>query len=304
MQTLPIAPSAALPFVPSFALDEAPTLSISLDDTWSADETLEAETARRPGGAAAGAVFEAAGVTHPGRVRTRNEDAYTVAPEIGFCAVADGLGGRPGGDVASALAVREARRFLSDAAVGGAAVPGLGAPTGLGDLLVGALLFANTAVHEASLSDGRLAGMATTFVGLLVAGGRAAIAHAGDSRAYRLRGGRAERLTVDHSMREAYLQIYGDRARPEVAERNAAIVTRALGVKARVRPDVVTCAVEPGDAFLLCSDGLWGLVEGDEMAFALAGAPTLETALARLIATAYNRGAHDNVTAVLVRCAA
>jgi serine/threonine protein phosphatase PrpC len=277
----------------AFESYDAPTLPLSLEDT------LEAESpSPRPA-----ALVEAAGVTHPGRVRARNEDAYTVLPNLGFCAVADGLGGRPAGDVASGLAIREARRFLSDASLGGAAVLGLGAPTGLGDLLVSAVHAANTAIHAASLSNPRLAGMGTTFVGLLVAGGRAAIVHVGDSRAYRIRAGRAERLTTDHSMRELYLKVYGDRARPEIAERNAAILTRVLGVEPSLHPDVLTCAVEPGDVFLLCSDGLWGLLDDEELAFALAGAPTLETALAKLLATAYNRGAHDNVTAVLLRCA-
>lgn len=281
----------------SFESCDAPTVSLSLGDAL--EDTLEVE-APRP---RSGAVLEVAAVTHAGRVRPRNEDAYVVQPDLGFCAVADGLGGRPGGDVASAMALREAHRFLSDPSLGGAAVLGLGAPTGLGDLLVAAVRHANSAVHVASLDDPRLTGMGTTLVGLLVAGGRAAIVHAGDSRAYRIRGGCAERLTTDHSMRELYLQVYGDRARPEIAERNACIVTRVVGARPRLQPDVVTCAVEPGDVFLLCSDGLWGLLSDDEMAFALAGAPTLETALAKLFATAYNRGAHDNVTAVLVRCA-
>lgn len=281
---------------------DALTLSLSLEDTALEDtldlQTPEATTARRPD-----AVIEAAGVTHAGRVRARNEDAYAVVPEIGFCAVADGMGGRPAGEVASALAIREARRFLSDPSLGGASVLGIGAPTGLGDLLVSAVLHANAAVHAASLADARLEGMGTTFVGFLTAGGRAAIVHAGDSRAYRIRGGLAERLTADHSMRELYLRIYGDRARPEIAERNAAILTRVVGAQPRVQPEVVSCTVEAGDVFLLCSDGLWGLVGDDEIAFAVAGAPTLETALAKLFATAFNRGAHDNVTAVLVRCA-
>lgn len=276
----------------AFESHDAPTISMSLEDT------LEPETQRRP----SSALIEAAGVTHAGRVRARNEDAYCVVPDLGFCAVADGLGGRAAGDVASEMAIREAQRFLVGATLGGAVLR-LGAPTGLADLLVGAVLAANDAVHAASLAEDRLSGMGTTFVGLLVAGGRVAIAHAGDSRAYRIRDGRAGRLTVDHSMRELYLQLYGDRARPEIAERNASILTRVVGAQPHVRPDVTTCAAEPGDVFLLCSDGLWSLVSDEEIAFTLAGAPTLETALAKLLATAHNRGAHDNVTAVLVRCA-
>lgn len=160
---------------------------------------------------------------------------------------------------------------------------------------------ANQAVHDAGLASQRLKGMATTFVGLLVTGGHAVIAHVGDSRAYRIRGGVAERLTLDHSMRELYLQTFKARADPAVAEKNASIVTRAVGARPQVRADVRVEELLPGDTFLLCSDGLWGLVSDEEMAFAVVRSPHLETALASLIATAYNRGGTDNITAVLVR---
>jgi protein phosphatase len=277
----------------AFDSSEAPTLPCSLADRlepWAADtESMDpVESARRP----SARFFETAGATHPGRVRAVNEDAYAIFPEAGFCAVADGLGGRRSGDVASRLAIHEAREFLAGAQ---------GSGLSPADVLAGAVAHANAAVHAASGADPRWKGMATTFVGLLFAGPVVAIAHVGDSRAYRIRGGAAERLTVDHSMREIYLQMYGKRADPAVAERNASIVTRALGARGAVEADVRVEVLEPGDAFLLCSDGLWGLVHDDEIAFALAHSHSLEGALATLIATAYNRGGPDNITGAIVR---
>ncbi|MEZ4293846.1 MAG: protein phosphatase 2C domain-containing protein [Polyangiaceae bacterium] len=273
---------------------DAMTVSLSLDDTEEADTTPRAT--RWP--------FEVAGVTHAGRVRSRNEDAYGIFPELGLCVVADGLGGRAGGEVASSTTVGRAHRFLSEAAGKRARGAGESAfdPGELGAMLGSAVQHANAVVHAAGEADPRLTGMATTFVGLLVAGSRAAIAHVGDSRAYRIREGKIERLTSDHSMRELYLKLYKERARPEIAEQNASIVTRAVGARARVQAEIAEVAVEPGDVFLLCSDGLWGLVSDEEMGFALAGASTLEAALAKMLASAYNRGGHDNITAVLVRC--
>lgn len=289
------------PLISRDSSDE-PTLPMTLDDA--EDET----TFRR-----ASRVFEAAGVTHPGRVRTNNEDAYCVRPELGFCAVADGLGGHAGGEVASNMAVGNVHRFLEDVAHrraklacsgnGGEVIvsPAFELDT-LGELLTVAVQYANRLVFEAAAETEHLNGMATTFAGLLINQGRAAVVHAGDSRVYRIRGGQVERLTTDHSFRELYLKVFKDSARPDVAAKNATIVTRTVGGRARVQPDVTTFSVEAGDVFLLCTDGLWNLVTEEEMAFVLAGAPTLEATLAKLLATAYNRGGHDNITAVLVRC--
>lgn len=262
---------------------DSPTLPFTLDDT------IEPVTWRRP----RPGLFEAAGATHPGKVRATNEDAHGVYPEFGLCAVADGLGGRSAGDVASAMGVFHAREVVSRSAPCTAAEAEL--------VMRGAIEQANAAVRHAGESDPRWKGMGSTFVGLLFCGGHVVIGHAGDSRAYRVRGGIARRLTADHSMRELYLQVYGDRADPAVAERNASIVTRALGAKATIQPDVRVETVEPGDVFLLCTDGLWGLVDDEEIAFAFAGASSLEGAIARLVATAYNRGGPDNITAVAVR---
>ncbi|MBK8258918.1 MAG: serine/threonine-protein phosphatase [Polyangiaceae bacterium] len=281
---------------------DEPTLPMTLDDA--DDETTFWRGLR---------VFEAAGITHPGQVRKNNEDAYRLTPELGFCAVADGLGGHAGGEVASSLAVGNVHRFLEDVATRRAKLLCSGhegqivmSPafelSSLGDLLVAAVQYANRLINETAAENEHLDGMATTFAGLLVNQGRAAVVHAGDSRVYRIRGGKVERLTTDHSLRELYLKVYKDAARPEIADRNATIVTRTVGGRPRVQPDVTTFAVEPDDVFLLCTDGLWNLVSDDEMGFALAGTPTLEATLAKLLATAYNRGGHDNITAVLVRC--
>lgn len=243
--------------------------------------------------------FEAAGVTHPGLIRENNEDAYGIFGELGLCAVADGLGGRAGGEVASTMAVHEVRQAIVAALPRAPCTADPGAT--LAGALAGAVARANAAVYGAGLADRRFAGMATTFVGLMLSGDHVVIAHVGDSRAYRLRRGVAEQLTVDHSLRELYLQVYKERADPAVAERQANLVTRAVGGHPNVRVDVRVEPLASGDTFLLCSDGLWGLVSAEEMAFAVASTATLEGALAKLVATAYNRGGPDNITAVLVR---
>lgn len=269
----------------SFESSDAPTLP---NDTL--DDTLEPPSSSRR----LSVVLDVAGATHPGCVRHNNEDAYGIFPDLGFCAVADGLGGRAGGEIASSMAVHEVHEALLRGAVPD--------PDGtLRGALAQAVTHANSAIHAAGLADMRLKGMATTFVGLLVSGGRAILAHVGDSRIYRIRRGVAERLTVDHSMRELYLQVFKGRADPEVAAKNASAVTRAVGARPSVAVDLRVEELEPGDTFLLCSDGLWGLISDEEIAFAVAVAPTLETALASLIAMAYNRGGPDNITAVLAR---
>ncbi len=236
---------------------------------------------------------DAVGATHPGRVRKTNEDAYLIVDDRGLCAVADGLGGRPGGEIASAITLHHAAQFISEGVAPNA--------TNVGEMLATAVRHSNDAVRGFASKDVRYKGMASTIVGLLFADRHVAIAHVGDSRAYRVRKGRITRLTIDHSMREQYLQVYKEKADPVIAARNAHLVTRAIGGQPRVEADVAVHPVELGDTFLLCSDGLWGLVSDEEMEFAFADGRTHEGVLAKLMATAYNRGGHDNITAVIAR---
>jgi protein phosphatase len=144
--------------------------------------------------------------------------------------------------------------------------------------------------------------MGTTLVALLASGGRMALAHVGDSRAYRVRGRAIRRLTDDHT-------VVGELVRRgEISERAAEahphrhVLTRALGVRRAIEPDLLELELEAGDLYLLCSDGLTGHVADAEIPALVAGAPDLDTAAARLIALANDRGGEDNVTVVLVAC--
>lgn len=235
-----------------------------------------------------------AGATHPGVVRAVNQDAWgrfddPVRCEI-LIVVADGLGGHLGGEEASRLAVS----IVGDHVFAGPGEP----PT----RLRAAIEEANAGVLEASREDPRLDGMGTTVVALLLAeDGRSYVAHVGDSRAYRHRAGCLEPLTEDHSLvatlvREGLLGEVEARTDPR---RNQ--ILRALGVRHELEVDVAPVELQPGDAYLLCSDGLHGLIDDDAIRRLIDGTRRPETAVERLIEAANAAGGTDNVTCVLAQ---
>jgi len=139
-------------------------------------------------------------------------------------------------------------------------------------------------------------------VALLVAGGRAAVAHVGDSRVYRVRAGRIRQLTDDHSL-VGELQRRGEISAAAAREHpHRHVLTRALGVRIEVEPDLGELTLESGDVFVLCSDGLTLHVHDEEIEKAVAGEPDLDGSCRRLVALANARGGEDNVTVLLVRC--
>jgi len=228
-----------------------------------------------------------------GRRRSANEDTYTLAPELGLFLVADGMGGHRAGQVASGLAARAAAATLRSLREERRSAAWR---------LRACVTAANAEILASSRAKPELAGMGTTVVALLAEGDRVALAHVGDSRAYRIRGGAIQRLTDDHTLVGELVR------RGEIGERAAAshpqrhVLLRALGVRRDVEPDVQELAPEPGDLYLLCSDGLTGHVEDAEIAEIVAGAPDLDAACERLIDLANARGGDDNITVVLVRC--
>jgi protein phosphatase len=231
-------------------------------------------------------VGRAAGVTDTGRRRLRNEDAFVCEPPL--FAVADGMGGARAGEVAARLAAAA----LEEGADGARD----------GDALVALLEEANRRIWERSVADPETAGMgAVATVALVDAGGGAvAIGHVGDSRAYLLRGGVLEQLTNDHSL-VAELVESGVLTREE-AERHPqrSAITRALGTEADVEIDSFTVAGEPGDVFLLCSDGLSSMVADEALAAAIEAADRDPARAAEaLVAAANARGGEDNITVVL-----
>jgi len=237
-------------------------------------------------------ILRAAAGTNVGRRRRINEDRYAIAPELGLFLVADGMGGHTAGQVASELAAQAALRAvgtLQDAAVS------------LAEKLRFAVSSANRAIFEAARERPELAGMGTTLVAVLAHDGRVALAHVGDSRAYLVRGGRIRQLTDDHSVVGELLrrrEISADAAR-EHPHRH--VLTRALGVRAVVEPDLAELSPSAGDVFALCSDGLTTHVRDEEIAERASAGAILEAAVEALIDLANARGGEDNITVVLLR---
>ena len=233
--------------------------------------------------------FECASRTHVGLKRKINEDAILASSECGLWVVADGMGGHDAGEVASNM-VTDALRCLPQAADLDAAAAAA----------IDALREVNRALIDLARAGGRRQTIGTTVVGLLIAGGRYRCFWLGDSRAYRLRDGRIERLSRDHSVVQDLVDAGMLKPEEADAHENANLITRAVGVAETIDVDVVGGAVEPGDLFVLASDGLTRVVPDAELAAGLTGAPLEQTA-DKLIDTVLARGAPDNVSLILVR---
>jgi protein phosphatase len=231
------------------------------------------------------------GRSHPGLVRVVNEDAYLIDADLGLYAVADGVGGSAAGEVASRLALDTVRAVLRDPTLPGDA-----------DLrLLAAVEHANTCVRARARADRACAGMGTTLTTILVQAHHVAIAHVGDTRAYRLARGRLERLTEDHTLMAALIQAGILTPEEAAVSEKRHVITRAVGCEEAIEVDTRLVAVEPGDLLLLCSDGLHGEVAEEDIAATLLGAPDVTRAAAELVKRANDSGGLDNVTVVLVR---
>jgi protein phosphatase len=238
-------------------------------------------------------ILESAAGSDVGLRRSVNEDRYAIAPELGLYLVADGMGGHTAGQVASDLAAESAVRALETLE---------GAQPTLTEKLRYAVAAANREVFDTAQEKPHLAGMGTTLVALLWGGGRVALAHVGDSRAYLVRHGKIRQLTDDHSLvaelvRRREITALAARGHP-----HRHVLTRAVGVRRTVEPDLAELTPTPGDLFVLCSDGLTGHVQDEEIAAAVSGEVDLDAACAQLIELANSRGGDDNTTVVVVRC--
>jgi protein phosphatase len=221
-----------------------------------------------------------------------NEDRYALAPDLGLYLVADGMGGHTAGQVASEMAAEAALRAVRTLQ---------GASASLAEKLRYAVTSANREIYQTGRQQPELAGMGTTLVSVLVLEGRAALAHVGDSRAYLVRGGRIRQLTDDHSVVGELLrrrEISEDAAR-EHPHRH--VLTRALGVRPVVEPDLAELSPEPDDVFVLCSDGLTVHVEDDEIAEHVVGAADPDACVEGLVDLANSRGGDDNITVLVLR---
>ncbi len=248
---------------------------------------------------------EIIGKTDVGLQRDANEDSFGILESKRLAVVCDGMGGHAAGEVASRCAVDTLLSLYKGAEIPDAAGDAFELSPELSEearFLVSSVRIANTRTYLMSEADPRLAGMGTTIVAAVFSGGSITISHVGDSRAYRIRKNSLSQLTVDHSLVSELLasgRITQEKA-GEYPNRN--IITRALGVRERVRVDVREQCVEAGDLFLLCSDGLTGMVKETEILRIITDSDgDLDTMADRLIAAANEGGGGDNITCVLAR---
>jgi len=242
--------------------------------------------------------IELSAAVDPGRQRSNNEDAVALDEGIKLAVLADGMGGYNAGEVASNMAtafirtelgrwLREAQDHASDAEVRRAM-----------DICVDN---ANRAIFNAANSNPQYAGMGTTLVVAVFRDTRLLVGHVGDSRAYRLRDGRLQQLTRDHSLLQE--QIDAGLITPEQAafSANKNLVTRAVGVEDTVLLETHQHEVQPGDIYLMCSDGLSDMLDDAAMVQLLLSNDSLDAACSRLIDAANDAGGKDNISVILGR---
>ncbi|MBI3297750.1 MAG: Stp1/IreP family PP2C-type Ser/Thr phosphatase [Elusimicrobia bacterium] len=251
--------------------------------------------------------LEMSGKTDPGKVRERNEDALSMAPELGLLAVADGMGGHNSGEVASGLAVDTISAFAKDLLGKGRNAVPEGSDASLSTRarqLTHFIQSANTVIFEKSRAFKKDHGMGTTIVAVLADDKTLTVAHVGDSRLYLLRQGKLERLTEDHSLVQD--QVRHGLITQEQAEKSHLqnILTRALGTEALVKVDVSDHPVMGGDVFMLCSDGLTKMVPEPEMARVMGSGKEAIQIVDTLIAMANEAGGVDNVTVAVAKAPA
>ena len=231
-------------------------------------------------------VVEHAQLSDVGRQREGNEDSMLVDPPL--FVVADGMGGAQAGEVASGLAVETLGERPPD-------------DGNVEEELSEAIVQANRRIHDKAQDDRELAGMGTTLTAAFVHDGKVTLGHVGDSRAYRYRDGELAQLTDDHSL-VAELERHGKITAAEArVHPQRSMILRALGIGAEVEVDTYCFVGEPGDVFLLCSDGLSGLVHDAVIGEVLEGCESLEAAAEKLIELANLSGGPDNITTVLFR---
>ena len=249
--------------------------------------------------------LDVASLSHPGMVRTHNEDSLFVDGEAGLAVLADGMGGYSAGEVASGIAVNVISSGMLPELNSGRELSKVDIGSGLTHaalLLQQQIAVANKGIYEAAQARPECAGMGTTLVAAVFFANRVSIGHIGDSRCYRLRADKLEQLTHDHSLLQE--QIDSGMLTPEQAKfsLNKNLVTRALGIEAVVPADIAEYRVEPDDIYVLCSDGLTDMVDADAVRdIVVAKRNDLAEAAAELIDIANQNGGRDNISVVLVR---
>jgi serine/threonine protein phosphatase PrpC len=234
--------------------------------------------------------------TDVGRKRDHNEDSLLCNDRLRLYAVADGMGGHLGGEQASRMAVEVLEREMELRLVPPDDGP---KPPSVAEALREATLLASRAIYESAQTIPERAGMGTTLTSLCFHGGSLSLCHVGDSRAYLFRDGRARQLTEDHSWIQEQVRAGLLSPGDAIISRFRNIITRSVGFEPTVVPDLFTMPVEPGDCYLICSDGLSNYFSVDEIGRVLASQFYGEAGPA-LVEIANERGGDDNITCVVV----
>lgn len=243
--------------------------------------------------------------TDPGLKRAHNEDYFSLIEDEQLFLVADGMGGHASGEVASKMAADVIRDFFGRSKDDDATWPFKmdRQLSYLENRLVVGIKMANQRIFEAAARDLKLKGMGTTVVLGQIAGDKFYVAHVGDSRCYRIRSGEVQQLTRDHSLLEDYKD-----ARPDMSDEEQKkfphknVITRALGMRETVQVDVQAEDIQDGDVFVLCSDGLSGMVDDRRIAQTVQSSQDLEEAVTALITAANQAGGSDNITVLALEC--
>jgi PPM family protein phosphatase len=244
------------------------------------------------------------GATDIGRKRAHNEDSFHLPSDIRLAIVADGMGGHASGEVASKLAVETVLgHFRNTANEQTITWPYKVDRDVRADInrMITSIMLANLEIYERAQADRNCKSMGTTVVALYFLDDTAVIGHVGDSRVYRYRARELTQLTEDHSLINDYIKM--KRVTAEEAENwpHKNVIVRALGMKENVQVDILTEVPRVGDCFLLCSDGLCGMINDDQIAHIIQDTPDLDKAVDRLIEAANEEGGVDNISAVLAR---
>lgn len=247
----------------------------------------------------------AAGLSDVGQQREHNEDSFCILPEYDLFIVADGMGGHRAGDVASKMATHTIASFFQATAKEDATWPFHFDPhlSVEENRLITGIKVANKRIFEASTRYREVHGMGTTVVGALFSRerGRMYVAHVGDSRAYRIRDGEITQLTRDHSLLNDYLLVMPDMTQEQRDELPKNVITRALGMQDSVVVDLVPEQPQPGDVYVLCSDGLSGMMSDDVIRDIVTAHDHPQDAARALVERANENGGEDNVTVVILK---
>jgi len=251
-------------------------------------------------------MVDAYGISNKGLVRKTNEDSFVCSVELGLFVVADGMGGHSAGEVASRLAIDAVEGFMRRSHGDSEFSWPYGIDPHLsldGNRLRTAVNLANRRVYRAAESHDDYGGMGTTVVGALVAGSTMVVGHVGDSRLYRVRRGALEILTQDDTWVATVLAHDPDADSAALAQHPMRhVLTSVVGAREQVEVHMAEHPIEAGDTFMLCSDGLHGLVDNGTIATLLSATGPVPSMVASLVQAALERGGNDNVTVVVVRC--